>query len=173
MKKQFTTQILYSKNVSWLTEIYKKCLKLDFDLMDDLSDCTGGDIASIHTTDEFSEGYELLLKAAVCELGGHAGHYHLLLQTAFVSELVEGQISSAEFITEIRKIIIDDDKEGTDTSIISCGEAVRKAKEDITIFKVSMSRHLTEITGSKEPIPFYRCDYILLGLDNYILRFLK
>ncbi|KGX84688.1 hypothetical protein N784_12130 [Pontibacillus litoralis JSM 072002] len=37
MTKQFTTQTLYSKNVLWLTEIYKKCLKLDFDLMDDIS----------------------------------------------------------------------------------------------------------------------------------------
>ncbi|RDW20078.1 hypothetical protein CWR48_04965 [Oceanobacillus arenosus] len=169
MKKQFTTQILYSEDVSWLTEIYKKCLKLDFDLIDDISDWTGG----IYATEEFSEGYEPLLQATVCELGGHVGHYQLLHQTAFVSQLVEGQISCAEFITEIRKIIIDDDTEGADTSTISCSEAVRKAKEDITIFKVSMSHNLTEIIGSKEPIPFYRCDDILLELDNYILRFLK
>ncbi|KGX84687.1 hypothetical protein [Pontibacillus litoralis] len=106
----------------------------------------------------------------MCELGGHAGHYHLLLQTAFVSELIEGQISCADFITEVRKIIKGDDKEGADTSIISCDEAVRKAIEGITTFKDSMSRILTEITGSKEPIPFYRCDDILLELDNYILR---
>lgn len=171
MENQFATQILYSKNVLWLIETYKKCLKLDFDLSDEIVDWAGGDIASVHATEDFNEGYELLLKAAVCECGGHEGHYRLLIQTYFISELVEGQINCAEFITEIRGIVKDDEKEGTDTSIISCSEATRKAKEEITRFKVFMSHHLTEITGSKEPIQFYRCDDILLELDNYIRMF--
>lgn len=148
-------------------------MKLDFDLIEDISDWSGGGIASICITDNFIEGYKLLLKAAVCELGGHGGHYWLLIQTYFISQLVEEQISCAELITEIREIIKDDEKEGTDTSIISCREAFRRAKEGATIFKVSMSHNLMEITGGKEPIPFYRCDDILLELDNYMLMFLR
>ena len=167
MKKQFKTQIYYSKNASWLLEMYRKCLKLDFELTDEISEWTKGDTASINVAEDFAEGYELLLKAAVCKLGGHHGHYVYILGTNLIDLLIKEQVNYASLISSIHKIIKSDDIEGVDASIISSSEAIRIAQVGTITFKNYMSDFLTTITGSKESIPFYRCDDILFELESY------
>ncbi|MFZ3196053.1 MAG: hypothetical protein WA181_07620 [Bacillus mycoides] len=159
-------QTIYSGQLLWCLDVYHKCSFIEDSVRSQFEEMLGTDILELNRS--FEDAYESLLFAAVCELGGHKGHYKSLHQTDLVYQYAYNGMELSIFINHIQEIIESNDKTGDATEIITALQAAFMVKEGIRDINKFMRNHLTKITGSDYQIPFKRFDFIIDEVDKFI-----
>lgn len=152
----------------WLADMYLKCGRLETELNKEIVKLFDLEFYHERLLEKFSDGYEHLLQGIVGKLGGHMGHYKVLAeQTEIPGMFIAGYINGESFIREIQEFIQEEELEES-ASLVSPLDAVGLTWNEIHDFKNTISKKLRVFTGSKEPVPFYRCDLILAELYVYL-----
>ncbi|EOW9529671.1 hypothetical protein ACO11K_003423 [Bacillus cytotoxicus] len=155
----------YSIQTDWCLDIYKKCALIEDLVENQFEEMLG--IPLVGWKQPFEKIYENLLFAAICELGGHKGHYQTLHQTEWVYEYLYQGMQRSIFLLKIQDIICNDNTTGDDKSSITSFQAASIVKKGIMEFNAYMSNFLTEITGNNNPVPFKRLDKVYEEIERF------
>lgn len=159
-------KIGYSQNLLWCLDTYRECSLVEQSIKDQFEEMLDVVIYEINKT--FEESYESLLFAAVCELGGHIGHYNTVHQTDLVYQYVYKGMELATFIIHIKDIIENNEKTGEEETAITAFQAASMTKKGIINMNIFMMNFLTKITGSEQPVSFNRFTCILDAVEKIL-----
>lgn len=166
--KIMNRKAVYSKDLLWCLDIYQKCSVEEQLIKDQFEEMLGVEIIELNRA--FEEAYESLLFAAVCELGGHKGHYDTLHQTYSVYQYAYEEMELATFIIYIKDIIEDNEESGKEKDTITVYQAASITREGIMNMNEFMTTFLTRITGSEYRISFNRFAFILDMIETFLKR---
>ncbi|MED2688871.1 hypothetical protein [Bacillus toyonensis] len=159
---------VYSKNLLWCLEIYQKCSVVEQLIKNQIEEMLGAEIFELNRV--FEEAYESLLFAAVCELGGHKGHYDTLHQTDLVYQYAYEEMELATFIIHIKDIIENNEEISKETATITVYQAASITREGIINMNEFMTNFLTRIAGSEYRISFNRFNCIIDMIEKFLKK---
>ncbi|WP_163971062.1 hypothetical protein [Oceanobacillus halotolerans] len=162
MNNIISFNIQYSKDIHYLLDIYQKCALLEIAVDKEFEEFLNVDLGH-QTYEDLGKSYENLLFAAICEIGGHKGHFNYLHATDCVYQFINKNKSWSSLATEINDIIRNNFVEGTTKEKIAVSEAVELTGNGIEEYQEHMSNALTLISG--QPVTFRRFNDILKQLE--------